>query len=224
MSFDLDVWYEPIPITNEDARQKHDRALDGESVFIPHPNVAEFHARLMERFPAEALDDASVVWAVTPRRSDRWIELYVRWGPVGHPVIPFVIELAEQLGLVLFDRQDGTVYLPPALLRTVRLQIDGGPELTCPEPDVVAHQVRKALGNGSVAVLRSEPQRYVQAHVAAREGTPRPVYGVEYRDGSAERHFRYETDDLDQVLAVFEAFTRSDDGHQALLDWYHFPL
>jgi len=219
MSFDLDVWYEPSPITDEDARQKLARPWDDESVFIPHPNVADFHTRLLERFPAEALDDASVVWAVTPRRSDRWISLHVRWGPVGDPVIGFVIELAQQLGLVLFDRQDGTVYLPPALLRTVRLRTGGGLELTNPEPDVVAHQVRKALLRGSDAILQSEPQRYMQAHVNATVGRTRPEYAVEYRDGSADRQFRFETTDLVQVVEAFEAYADDDERMRTRFPW-----
>jgi hypothetical protein len=223
MSFDLVVWYEPWPISGEEARHKLDLAYDDgdESGFIPHEAVRRFRRDLLAQFPAQEnldLGDDSAVWSVTPNDSDRYVSMCMRYSKADD-VIPVIRELASIHGLILLDPQDNSVYLPPSLGRTLELTVAGKRKLVDPEPDVLAYQVRRALEQGSFAIVEAEPGYYMQAGSGPAAGTSLAGYAVEYRDGSVEAHFRYETLNLDDVLAVFEAFRANDGAFRTRLPW-----
>lgn len=64
------------------------------------------------------------------------------------------------------------------------------------------------------ACLDVRPGWFVQVGLGERAGgAPDGMYGVEYREGSADRHFRYVTGDFDEVVSAFRGFA---DGHE---DW-----
>ncbi len=120
MSFDLVVWYEPWPVTGDEARHKLDVAYAGDDTgFLPHPGLRRFRAALLERYPAlEDLDpdiDAGV-WSVTSDDSDRYISLCMSYS-APDDVITTILDLAAANNLICLDPQDNTIYLPPSLGR-----------------------------------------------------------------------------------------------------------
>lgn len=219
LSLDLYMWHEIMPLTGEEAvRKLHDayRAWDF-TAFRPHPNVLVFYDALMERYPPiesfDDPDDPRNVWMGTVRRSDQLLELHISWSARG--VVELIEELAPRFELLLFDPQDGTAYLPPHLLRPLRLFTGWGQELARPDPDVVAYQLRKGLAAGKHVTLQVGSYCIVHSSVAAGPRQNGPGYDVEMWDGSDDRAYVAE---LDDVLAVFDAFARNDDRYRFLLD------
>jgi hypothetical protein len=79
--------------------------------------------------------------------------------------------------------------------------------------------------SGRIAILEVESQRYIQAGSGPSTGMQgRPGYAVEYRDGSADAHFRFETDDVEAVVAAFEAYARDDPSDKTAHPWQPYAL
>ena len=100
------------------------------------------------------------------------------------------------------------VHLPPGLESTIVLEMPGGPALEDPQPDVVAHTVRKALGRNSHVLLRRDERWYVRLGAGPAVGLVDGGFAAEYRDGSADTLYRYETPDLAEVVELADSFTR----------------
>ena len=227
MSFDLVVWYEPSPITGAQARHKLDKAYDhgDESGFIPHDAVRRFRQDLLAQFPAgEDLDPTNdtAVWSVTPDDSDRYISMSMSFSKADD-VVPVILQLADTHGLVCLDPQNNSIHLPPALGRNLTLTVPGRRELTNPESEVLQSLVRQALQRGSYAILEDQPGYYLQAGSGPGVGMRQPGYAIEYRDGSADAHFRHETLNLEEVLAAFESFRAGDGAFRTTLAWQPYP-
>lgn len=125
----------------------------------------------------------------------------------------------------LVERDEPAVEAKPQQSRMLRLTVPGSPKVFNPSPDFVAHRVREAMVRGTYAILEAEPERYVQAGSGPSVGMQgRPGYAVEYRDGSADAHFRFETSDVDVVVAVFEAYARNDASYKTAYPWQPYPL
>lgn len=221
VGIDFYVWYEPWPVTGAEARTKLDQG-DGSDyrAFIPHPNVAAYRTALLDRYPFGERGDPveGARWKWLPDESDRLVSLSMLTS-THEAVFDYMFALAEQMGLIVLDPQDNSVYLPGPPVPTLHLFVGSGARFREPEPDVVVYQVRKALTRGEFVVLQTEPERFVQAKVGIGPGRDEPGYAVEYRDGSAEAHFRYETADIDTALEVFEAYARHDETYRTRWPW-----
>src|SRR5690606_12714901 len=115
----------------------------------------------------------------------------------------------------LVAREAPAVDPGPQRRRGLTLTVPNRPKAIDPLPEFVAHRVREAMVRGTYAILAAEPERYVQAGSGPLVGMQgRPWYAVEYRDGSAEAHFRFETNDIDVVVAAFEAYARDDPSYK----------
>jgi hypothetical protein len=144
MSFDLIVWKEPAVTTEEEAGSLvHRFSESGDpSMFHASKDVSSFYDELLQHCPAlESFDDddrraSESPWSVTPERSDRVIELNIRWR-APDAMVDTMVELARKYQLVLYDPQGPTLHSPVA---------DDGP------PDI-AGQVKQALIAGAVGLL-----------------------------------------------------------------------
>jgi hypothetical protein len=144
MSFDLIVWKEPAVTTEEQASSLVNRfhESDDPGVFRASEDVLRFYDELLQRCPAlEAFDDddrrvAESPWSVTPERSDRVIELNIRWG-APDAMIDTMVELARKHQLVMYDPQGPTLHSP----------------VVEDEPQDIAGQVKQALIAGAVGLL-----------------------------------------------------------------------
>ena len=121
MSFDLAVWFESAPITNEEATQKYLRFAEGDVADASeHPGVERFLEELSARYPDldeladEQIDDSP--WSCGFDRSGAHVLMCMRWG-VPKEVLDLIAALAEEHGLVLYDPQGSEVHLPSALVR-----------------------------------------------------------------------------------------------------------
>jgi len=152
MSFDLIVWKEPAVTTEEEARSllHRFREKDDSRVFHASEDLLHFYDELLVRCPAlESYDDdesraAGSPWSVTPERSDRVIELNIRWR-APDAMVDTMVELARKHQLVMYDPQGPTLHSP----------------IADDEPPDIAGQVKQALSAGAVGLLLIVPGRLI---------------------------------------------------------------
>ena len=126
--FYLGVWNCLTPISSEEAAHQYRLLKDLGSERRFNDQVYAFYSRLISLYPEvetlseEELDNSPwassmeasgshVIMAIVPEQSEK--------------VVPQVLALAEENGLVCFDPQAGKVYLPPHLAAK---QSDAAPE------------------------------------------------------------------------------------------------
>ena len=85
-------------------------------VFEPSADVLRFYDELIQRYPElgayrEASDRSEALWTVSPERSDRVIELCIKWGAPDE-ALDFIVDLARKYDLVLYDPQGPSVHWP----------------------------------------------------------------------------------------------------------------
>jgi hypothetical protein len=118
-SFCLGVWKCLTPISDEEAAHQYRllREVGSESRF--DAEVYAFYSRLIglypeiDTLPEEELDDSP--WASSMEVSDSHVIMAIV-PEQSEKVIPRVLALAEENGLVCFDPQASRVYLPPHLV------------------------------------------------------------------------------------------------------------
>ena len=116
MSYDLFVFSGPRPADEGDFGLRLVRFNDGdEAAFDASTRLLAFHDDLLRRFPAledlpeDKVDDG--VWAMTPERSDRLIQVSASW-PEAERMAKEVPKLAKRHGLFIFDPQSGHIVRP----------------------------------------------------------------------------------------------------------------
>ena len=143
MSFDLVAWKGPA-VKDEDEAHALVRRFDvseDPDIFDQSEDLLRFYDDLIARYPAlETFDDDDeglkrIPWSETPERSDRVIEISIRWSAPDE-ALDTIVELARKYDLVLYDPQGPAIHSP---------EMDG--------PEDVAGQVWFALRGGGIGVL-----------------------------------------------------------------------
>src|SRR4051812_28117966 len=115
MSMDLIAWKEPAVASEEDAAAvvRRSNESDDAAVFAPSEDVLRFYDELMARFPAVDRESTPEEdpWASAPERSDRVIEMSLRWS-VPDQTLDAIVALARKHGLVLYDPQGPSLHSP----------------------------------------------------------------------------------------------------------------
>lgn len=118
MSFDLMAWKAPRTTDEDEAKRIADRYYGSgdPDVFEPSADVLRFYDELIQRYPElgayrEASDRSEALWTVSPERSDRVIELCIKWGAPDE-ALDFIVDLARKYDLVLYDPQGPSVHWP----------------------------------------------------------------------------------------------------------------
>jgi hypothetical protein len=231
VSYDLAVWEGQRPADDEAAGGMFEELyacyVESGVREIPTERIRAYAEALHARYPDIDEDERSP-WSTAPL--------------IGEAIGPFfyfpmvysrceeasawAAQLAADHGLVCFDPQMGRLRPVPARIRPLSLRTIGGPKVKFrapPEPEAIAGHVRAALQRGSYAILDSGPEQYVQAGSGKGTGMgARPGYAVEYRDGSPDAHFRFETLDLDVVVAIFDAYAREDPSFKTEHPWRRY--
>lgn len=118
MSYILVAWEQPIPRSMDEVAPLV-RSLRADKAMASSPKVDAFMTRLWEKFPSD-LDgededyvwDDSFPWEPQPR--PRLIYLSISFGHV-EEVVPVVLRAARENGLVVYDSEAGTAFLPTGL-------------------------------------------------------------------------------------------------------------
>ncbi|MFI6508344.1 hypothetical protein ACIBCT_12115 [Streptosporangium sp. NPDC050855] len=213
MSFELAVWYEPEPISREQARSvlqeaRHAapegvRARPGEAdhrgedeaeVAEPHPGVVAF----AERLPGAGwLSPDLVLVTLTPQEADQ--------------VSAEVFALAAECGLVCYDPQRHLVHNlgPRGVYPTMEMRTGDGMIVVGPDLRLVSDALTTLSPQNPFMALIVFGEHFVQT-------SPEPSgYELEYRDSVRGRMFRTHVADLS---AVQDAFTEYATGVRAFLD------
>ena len=115
MSYVVQVWEQPVPATAEEAQAILDRLLE-QPAGQPSRNIDELLKMLWTRYPRDLVTDrADPVWADTFSKDGREatpVETLAVTTPYLDEVIPVITAATAALGLVAYDPQLGTVYLP----------------------------------------------------------------------------------------------------------------
>lgn len=223
MSFDLWVWREDDPVTAGQALVKY-RWLTAEEDWsgpepemVPDDRVGAFHAEICRVHPPlEELVDGESPWSMSPFLvPDNYVALCMGYSHAPKAALT-IIETAERHGLVCFDPQAVHVHNPPEIVDRDGPHLvfcDGG-AVNRPRSEDLPRLLSEVDEANWFACLEVRPGWYVQVGLGERAGgTPDGTYGVEYREGSPDRHFRRVTGDFDAVVDAFRGFA---DGRE---DW-----
>jgi hypothetical protein len=103
------VWGSPVPASVKEAGALVERS----AAFEPTPALGAFVADLLREFPSIAEDPKRSPWSVTPTPSDRFLELNFS-SRVKDADVLRVFALASRHGLVVYDPEGPSMYLPGA--------------------------------------------------------------------------------------------------------------
>jgi hypothetical protein len=231
VSYDLYVWRETTAITATRAAAKlneldENNELDEDDVtrFEAHAAVAAFYADLLTRFPAlESVPDDTLetlgVWSVTPEASDRLISMSIGWRHVAE-VAPTVRTLAGEHGLICYDPQDDVV-VPnvPGYVAAFSLTSENGPTVPDPDDTRIERTIAKLGRDNYFAILDRADGWYAQVGYGASAGVRPGLYAMEYREGSADRHFRAVTSDVAAAVRFMQEFLGGGDTWKRRHRW-----
>ena len=218
MSIDLALWYEGAPVSHREAAAKYALLQRNEDAGLDeHPSLSVVYTELVARYPVADVGHGPKVWSAEPKIKANALRLSIVLSAIAQ-VECFVHELAEREGLVCFDPQERHLRLPSGMRL---LQMSGGAVDASVEPDVerVAQAVVQTASARSHLILEKGTERYVQMSPALHN-----QFGVEYRDGGPDHHFRYETGDLSEVKDIFDRYARGDNSWRDRYSWAPFEL
>jgi len=210
VSFDLAVWYQRREPSAKVARRKYNLLAWGvEALFTSSPRVVDFYEDLLARFPALEDDPPhrQAVWAVSPKRSRRALILCIAWSraeDVGY----FVQSLAARHGLVCYDPQCEAVLTGLPSQRMIRLVSRDGSQLVRSSPDDAARTAGEVLGAGGYVRVTNESDQWIQVTRHEAVGRPPREFVVHIGAGGATGVRRFDTRDMDEVIAAIAGFAR----------------
>ncbi|MGC7098305.1 hypothetical protein ACPZ19_26845, partial [Amycolatopsis lurida] len=212
VSYDLAVWHEPAEAT--------------ETAPTP-PRVAAFYRELTARYPGlDSLpdDDDSSPWSVRLAVTSDAVVMSMVWSRADE-VGPQVRNLADRHGLVVFDPQNESVHHPETMRTspTWTLSTCDGSQADNPDPDTIKRTLR-TLSRGNWFAVLERGDTYVQVGYGENAATRPGWYALERRDGSADKHFRAEVADLDEIIAAFTGFAGHDKAWQQRFSWRKVDL
>ena|SRR5688500_17927552 len=119
MSYDLAVWYPSRHLSDEEALQQYQALCDGSTSGLEsHPSIDAFYLELssihpeIDDVPEDKSEDFDFSpWSIAHYRSDCHILMCCVWSHADY-VHDFVLKLAKQHGLAVFDPQLTKIYYP----------------------------------------------------------------------------------------------------------------
>ncbi|MDA2814410.1 hypothetical protein O4J56_27435 [Nocardiopsis sp. RSe5-2] len=188
--------------------------------------VDAFHDDLLSEYPAlEGLTTADAEaspWSMTPEHVPGLFVITLMGFSDAPKVAPFVVGLAEAHGLVCFDPQAMRVHNPPDIVApdVPRLDFCDGGIVADPRPGELPELLGQVDHRNWFARLETRPGWFMQVGVGERAGgLPDGVFGLEYREGSADRHFRVLVPDTDAMVRAFQDYAEGHERWKDALDW-----
>ncbi len=181
----------------------------------------------MVAVPEDQIDDT--VWSDGPLLNNfghRAAILGVSY-PRTDEVLPFLVETANALGLVVFDWATQRIYRAAAAVprsgsaagQTMDLELASGRVL----PGVTEADLRACIEGEEFAILSTGPNTYIQC---AEQNESPYEYVLEYQDGSLAEHYRAvdEPITLDRVVSAFVKYLRGDASWRTDFQWEKLEL
>jgi hypothetical protein len=123
----------------------------------------------------------------------------------------------------------GFVVHPDTATPRWRMSTGTGPDVPEPDPERIAGTLRQLASDRptracerrhatTFAILERADGRFVQ--VAAGPGT----YAIEYQDGDVSRHYAARTNDITEVIRLFQGFARDDESWKVRHAWTRLEL
>jgi hypothetical protein len=223
MSYDLYLWAEPNPVTAELAEEIcHRLASDDQDSTTPDVRLLEFVAELATYYPRlEDLSDfGGAPWNMSPDATDRRVILCIGLSQASK-VGPHILELADRYSLVCYDPSTRQVHHPDQGTPegALRLEASDGSRIFSPTTDEIDRQVRRITRANWHAWLEREEGVYIQIGLGPKAGAPEGGYSLEYRDGSADQHYRVFIDNLDDAVGAFCSFATGDTAWKSAYSW-----
>ena len=223
MSYDLYLWATPNPVTAEQADDICHRLADGdEESTAPAARLLEFAAELATHYPD--LEDLTDVddspWNMSPDATEHRVILCMGLSQASEAG-PRILELADRYGLVCYDPSVRQVHHPAQTTPegALCLEASDGSRIFNPTSDEIDLQVRRITRANWYAWLERDEGVYVQLGLGPRAGAPEDRYSLEYRDGSAEQHYRVFVDNLDDAVVAFRGFASGDATWRTAHSW-----
>jgi len=225
VSFDLYVWHEEEPITAEEARTKLERWSDGVvAAFASHSAVGRFYDDLLDRFPPlESFSEDDIdrlgVWSMTPDRSETIVVASCVWSRADE-VGAAVLTLAAENGLICYEPGYHIVNPnAPGYRAAFTLSSESLP--TMPDPD--ARRLEWIMGrlgtDNRYLILERADGWFVQVGYGDIAGVPAGTYALEYREGSADQHFRCQTTERGAGVRLLQEFLAGDGTWKRRHQW-----
>lgn len=223
MSYDLYLWAKPSPVTADQADVICHRLADGDqSATTPDPRLLELAGDLVARYPRledpTDLDDSP--WNMSPDATDHRVILCMGLSQASK-VGPSILELADQYSLICYDPSTRQVHHPAQATPegAQRLEASDGSRIFSPTAEEIDRQVRRLTRTNWHTWLELKEGVYIQVGLGPKAGAPEGAYSLEYRDGSAEQHYRVFIDDLDAAVTAFRGFASGDAAWKSVHTW-----
>jgi hypothetical protein len=218
VSFDLAVWFDPAPITHEQAAATYGILCDTEDGAAPtQPQVAAFYQELTTRFPDLRGSDDSP-WATDLTTTPTAVVLTIVWSRANE-IAEIIDELAMRHGLVCHDPQIDITSQPRMHAGQITLECSNGSRSVEPGPASIEQALRRLSRNNWYAILERSEDWWVQVGDGATAGTREGWYALERRDGSADQQYRANVADLDKVITAFQRFAQGDESWIRGFSW-----
>jgi hypothetical protein len=227
MSFDLAVWFESEPTTDQRAAERYQTLcdLDADDAAPTHPLVAAFYRDLTELFPAlNATDDVEAAerspWTAGLSTTPTSVIMTITWSRAAETA-KIVRELADRHGLVCHDPQSGATS-HPGLVHTgqrVSLTSRNGSSSFNPPPARIEQTLRKLSSDNWFVLMERNDDRWIQVGYGQQAGTRPGWYALERCDGSVEDHYRTTVSDLNEVIKAFQQYSEGDESWTRRFAW-----
>lgn len=226
MSYTIAIVVPPVPVSNRKAWEELAASIQETG---DRPAIFQtLHDQLTARYPCmeDVSDDEvdDIVWSDGPLIDNfqhRAAILGISFARAKE-VVPFVVQTANSLGLVVFDWITETIYRPRANTngkRNMTLQLESGKLIR----DVEDQDIRAKVEGEAFAILSADDNTYLQC---AEQSEPPYGYVLEYQEGSTKNHYAA-TDGpitLERVLAAFVKYLHGDDSWRSDFTWKKVKL
>ena len=225
MSFDLGVWYEAEPITDQQAAKKYQDLCDlnADAGAPAHPQVAAFYRDLTEHFPdLDATTDTETAerspWTAALSTTPTSVIMTIA-GSRAAEVTQTVQELAERHGLTCHDPQSGATSHPHHTGRRLSMRSCDGSKWIEPPPARIEQALRRLSIDNWFVLMERDDHLWIQAGYGAQAGTRPGWYVLERYDGSAEDHCGTTVTDLNEVTRAFQQYAEDDESWTRRFTW-----
>ena len=131
-----------------------------------------------------------------------------------------VLALAAEHGLVCYEPGYHVVNPnAPGYVSALHVVVGELADDARPRRAPVGMDRRSGGGDNGYVILERADGWFVQVGYGDAAGVPAGTYALEYREGSMDRHFRYQTTDREAAVRLLQGFRVGDETWKRLHPW-----